>query len=47
MTDLTQAQIESLSPEEYSNYLASGPEALTNPDPLCETYVALLRQFDL
>lgn len=47
MSELTQEQIERLSPQDYSHYLATGDIELIDDDELSEDYLKLLRQFDL
>ena len=46
--DLTQAEVEQLDPNDYSNYLAYGPPLQPElPDEEYEEYLKSYRQFDL
>jgi hypothetical protein len=47
MSELTQEQIERLTPEDYSHYLATGDIERIDDDELNEDYLKLLSQFDL
>ena len=48
LTDLTQAEIDELDAEQYSNYLAFGPLLAPEvPDEEYQAYIESYRTFDL
>lgn len=47
MKELTQAEIEKLTPEEYAKFLSQGDIPFTEDDELSEDYLRMFRLYDL